>query len=117
MKYINELIKIIVVCIISILILSLLSYFNIINENTHNIIEKIILFIMLFISGLNLGKLKEKKGYMEGIIFGGIIIGLLLLLRLIFINKINLSNIIYYLLIIALTTTGSIFGINKKKNK
>ena len=117
MKYINELIKIIVVIITSIIILSILSYFNIISENTHNIIRIIILFIMLFLSGLSLGKKKEKKGYLDGIILSGIILIIFFMLRLIFVRSFDLSILVYYLLIALVTTSGSILGINKKKNK
>lgn len=117
MKYINELMKILIVSIVSIILLSILSYFNIIGENTHNIIRIIILFVSLFLSGLKLGKNKEKNGYLEGLILSGIIIVLLFLLRLIVIRNFDLSNILYYLLIVMTSTSGSILGINKKKNK
>ena len=117
MKYINEVIKILIVNIISIVILSILSYFDIINYNTHNIIITIILFATLFVSGLKLGKIKEKNGYLDGLTLGSIIVEIFLLLRIIFIRKFDLSIIIYYLLIIMISISGSILGINKKKNK
>ena len=114
MKYIKYLLSLIISIILSTLIFGSLSYFNIINENVLLIIQLLILYITLFYISYNLGRSKEQKGYIEGIIFGLIISFFFLIIKIIFKDKINLYNIIYFISIILVSITGSIIGINKK---
>lgn len=104
------------IVIASCIIITTLNYFNILNGNILNIISIIIMFLSLFIGGLLTGRSASKKGYLEGIKFGGIMIVIILLLNLlVFNNKFTLINILYYLSLLLMSTIGSMLGIQKRK--
>ena len=73
-----------------------------------------ILYITIFYISYNLGRNKEKNGYIEGIIFGLIVSFIFFLLKLLFKDKIELFNIIYFISITIISVIGSIIGINRK---
>lgn len=103
------------ILIISTIILTILNYTNILKTNALNIISIIFLFISIFIGSYLTGKKANKKGYIEGIKFGSIIMVIILLINLIiFKNKFHLISILYYLTIIFISMIGSIVGITKK---
>lgn len=95
------------------LIITILSYFNIINGN----ILKIIIFIItILVSGIYLGLNYKKKGLLNGIELSIIYILISSILILILPNlEFSLKIILYYLFIIVLSTTGSVLGVNIKK--
>lgn len=98
------------------LFLTILNYTGILTGNTLNIFSTILLFISIFIGGILTGRKANRKGYIEGIKFGSLIMVMILLINLlIFKNKIHLISILYYLLIIFISMVGSIVGIAKKK--
>lgn len=98
------------------LFLTILNYTGILTGNILNIFSTILLFISIFIGGILTGRKANRKGYIEGIKFGSIIMVMILLINLlIFKNKIHLISILYYLLIIFISMVGSIVGIAKKK--
>jgi putative membrane protein (TIGR04086 family) len=72
--------------------------------------------VLTFILGIINGKKASKKGYLEGLKLGSIIILILLIFNLIFIRKFSLNTFVYYLVIIASTTIGSMIGINLRKS-
>lgn len=116
MKYLKVFFINIIIFLIIILVSSTLSYFNIINNTTNNILKIMSIIISNFISGIYIGLKSQNKGYIEGIKVGGITILILGILSFLFFNsKLNVLNIIYYLTIFILTIIGSIIGINKRK--
>ena len=120
MNYIKRIIKplsrIFIYIIIYMFILTLLNYFNIISYHTLNILKYIFLFILLIYYSYKIGLGSNSKGYLEGIKFSSIIITILIILNIIFIRNFNFKSIIYYLLILVITTSSSILGINKNKS-
>jgi len=94
---------------------TLLGYFNI---TSLKVTEYLILFLTmtsLFIGGFFLGKRCEKKGWLEGIKIGSIIIFLFFLISYLGLDQgLNLKVFIYYLLLLASSVLGSMLGINKK---
>ena len=59
----------------------------------------------------------NKKGYLEGIKFGLIMIVIILIFNLlIFKNEFNLISILYYLSLLFVSTIGSMIGIKRKSN-
>lgn len=101
--------------LISIFLFTLLNYFNIINYNITKIISITSLYIILLITGYLIGIKRKEKGYLIGIKYGSLFMVIILLINLIiFKNKFNLINILYYLSIILFSTIGSILGVNKK---
>ena len=119
MTYIKNYLKHLILTIIPILVLLFIItipyYFNIINNNTYNFFKLLIITLSILINSLLLGKNFKNKKYLVGIKFGLLIITILLILTLIF-SKFEIKNLIYYLIIIATSTLGSIFGINKKQS-
>jgi len=99
------------------IITTILNYFNILNGNLLKIISVIIMGLSLLIGGFLTGSKANKKGYLEGIKFGLIMIVIILILNLlIFKNEFKLINILYYFGLLLLSTIGAMFGINRKKN-
>ena len=118
MKYLYMIIYFICFFIITNLISSILYYFNITSSETNKIIKTIILIILFTTSSLYLGYKTNKKGYLEGLKISITFI-IISLLTIIFIPsvKMSLSILLYYLFIIVLSLTGSMIGINIKKNR
>ena len=92
----------------------LLTIFNMFKLYTNKIIIIIVGSILMFISGLILGKKVEKNGYLNGILLSVITILFLLIISIIFRFKLNISTLIYYVILIISTVLGSVLGINKK---
>lgn len=104
--------------ILSTLILSILNYFGLFSIKTTNIIASILLIIICFIIGLTCGKNAEKKGYLEGLKIGGILILLLMLLNIIFYQTaFTIARGCYYLIILGICSISATIGINKKNSK
>lgn len=97
--------------------ITMLYYFNIINENFYKIFKIIILIINIFISSFILGKKANAKGYLEGIKLSSLTILLFLLFSFILNKPLKLRILIYYLIIIITATLGGMLGINRKKSK
>ena len=114
MKYIKQAIKLILIIILLSIIFGTLSYFNIINETIVKIIQLSIVFIYILYNSYILGKSKQNKGYLEGFKFGGIIVLSFMILNLFLKKELNISKLVYYFLIILISVSGSILGINKK---
>lgn len=100
------------------IILTLISYFNIIGSKTTTVFKIIIPIISLFIGGIKIGKRSNKKGWLEGLKLSILFIILLLIVSLlIFNNKFEAKNILFYIILIISTMFGSMIGINKNKQE
>ncbi|MBQ9019399.1 MAG: TIGR04086 family membrane protein [Bacilli bacterium] len=114
-KYGKTLLSNILELLILIFLLTLLYYFNIINEKTYQILKLIVLLISIFINSFILGSKSNIKGYLEGIKYGVILITIILIITLIT-YKLQYKLLIYYPLILITSTLGSMIG-KAKKNK
>lgn len=94
-------------------IITILYYFNLINDKTYSVLKLIILLFSIFINSFILGKNTKRKKYLEGIIYGIIIISILLILTFI-LSKVNLKLLILYPLILITSILGSLISKNKK---
>lgn len=117
MKYLKTIAFEFIVLIILTLINTILYYFDLINSNANGIIKIIIFIIVFLLSGIYIARRSNKKYYLEGLKISGINILLFLLISLLFKYNFNFKQILYYLLIILITTLGSIIGGNFRKNK
>lgn len=98
------------------LIFTIFNYFYILPSSVLRVLNIVVMFLGVFIGGFLTGRLANKKGYLEGIKFGGMMIVIILLLNLfIFKNKFNLLNILYYLFLLITSSFGGIVGISKRK--
>lgn len=98
----------------SIILLTIFNYFNIINETILKVIELFIPLISIFIGSYKLGKISNKKGYIEGLKYSSIWIIIFLLFNIVTKN-ITIIGIVYLLLLILISVVASILGINKRK--
>ena len=106
------------VILITTIVITILNYFNIVKGNLLNIISIIVILLAVFVGGFLTGRKANKKGYLEGIKFGTIIIVIILLLNLfIFKNKFTLTNILYYPSLLFCSTIGSMLGIQRRSFK
>lgn len=100
----------------SILILPIfMSILNLFNIGINNIIITLIMIFIMLISGIILGRNIQDKGYIKGFLYGASISLIMFILSLILLSDHSYRNIIYYLIITASTTLGTMIGINKKE--
>ena len=114
-KYGKRLIFTITSIIISLFLLTILYYFNIIGPNLNKVLKIVIILLNIFISSFILGKNTISKGYLEGIKFALIIIPIFIFISLITHSKLELKVILYYIIILITSNLGSMIGINRKK--
>ncbi|MDO4369401.1 MAG: TIGR04086 family membrane protein [bacterium] len=119
MDLIKNYLKSIGICIgiwlVGAFILNLFNYFDLLSSNIYKTFILITLALGIGISSFKLGKTKEKKGYIEGLRYGGIICLIMFLFSfLAFDLSFGLRNVIYFLIVIIVSMTCSILGINKK---
>lgn len=96
-----------------ILFLSLLNTFGV-SKSITNIISIVCSILLFIVIGYNSGKKCEKKGYIEGIKQGFILILILMVLGLITFTF-SFKTILYYAILILSSTFGAMLGINQKK--
>ena len=113
-KIVNCLIWFFVIIFIGTLVLTLINYFDIINNKVASIIKFVIPMLGMIISSYRLGKMSDKKGYLEGLKLGGIIV-LIFMVMVIILDKLSWKSIIYYGILVLTAIMGSTIGINRKK--
>ena len=100
------------------ILITIFNYFELFNSNIIKILKIITIIISIVISGIYLGLNSNKKGYIEGLKLGGIIIAIFLIITLILKSiEFTTFTIFYYLIILGLSILSSMIGINKKKSK
>ena len=118
MNYLKKLGKIIITTLLSIIILgfilTILYYFDIINNNIYNIMKMVIVLGVLFINALFLGKNSNKYGIVEGLKLGAIFLLVMVILKLVTNSSFDTRAIIYSIIILLTTSVGAVIGINKK---
>lgn len=112
MKYGKYLLYLIITMLISIFILTVIYYYNLIDDNTFKFLKLMSLLLSIFIYSFCLGKDNKKKGLITGIIFSLIIVTLLLISTII-ISKFQIRLLLYYIMIISSSCLGGVFGFNK----
>lgn len=113
-KILNSLLTFFIIILVGTLVITILNYFNMLSNSIISIIKLILPILGMFISSYRLGKTSEKKGYLEGLKFGGIVI-LTFSLLVILLDKFELKSLIYYLILILTSIMSSTVGINRKK--
>ena len=102
-----------IIIIVLTLIITVLSYFNIFNDNIIKVMKLIVPIISVFIAGILMGNRTNKKGIYEGFRLSIIIIFIFMFLSII-LSSFKPQSLIYYLIIIISTVFGSIIGVQKK---
>jgi len=115
MSYIKAILLNIIELFLLLFLITIMYYFNLINEKTFEVLKLIILLFSIFINSFILGKNTKRKSYLEGIIYGSILITILLIITLI-LSKIQIKLLIFYPLILITSILGSMIG-SVKKNR
>ena len=104
--------------IILTLLLTFFNYFNLFSNGLVSTFKIIIPIISLFAGGFFIGKKSSKKGWLEGLKLSLIFTIILILFNLLGLgNKLELKNILYYLIIIISCIFGGMLGINKNNSE
>lgn len=114
-KYLKSYIYTFSIMLSGLIIITLLNYFSILNSSISDIFKLIIIVSSIFMGSFMVGKCSIKKGYLEGLKYGFIILLFIFLLNLILIRDFSYSLVIYYVIIVVVSILGSMFGINLKK--
>lgn len=96
------------------LLLTTLSYFDLITDGMLSILQIITMFIVMFIGGFVTSKKCTSKGWKEGLKIGIIFIIILFLINILFIHQFDFKNIIYFIILIISSIFGGMIGILKK---
>lgn len=113
-KYLKSVLGAFIIIIISMFLVALLHYFGIINNLFVNIFKLLVIFISLFYSGFIMGKNSKKLGYVAGLQSGLIIDFILIIYNfLIMRNSFSFKILIFYIILLAISTIGGMIGISK----
>lgn len=96
------------------IILTVLNYFNLLHGIFLKVCELLIPLLATFIGSFFIGRASSKKGYLEGIKYGGIWVVVLVLTNVI-LRSFTLLSLIFYVLLLLSSLGGAIVGINVKK--
>ena len=112
-KLINYLKYVGIFLIIELALTFITSLLNLLGLNSG--ITSIILFVSNIILSFYNAFKKQRKGLIEGIILGGILIVLMFLIKIIlFTGGIGIPTLIYYLILFVTSILAGMFGVNKK---
>ena len=104
--------------IISIFILNIFYYFNILNDTFMNILMIIISLFCFLFSGKNFSKFDKSRGFLSGLKIGLIYVILFLTITFIFWNNnFKITNLIYYVFIILFSMFGGMLNNYNNENK
>ncbi len=113
-KFINFLKVLIVPLGVVFLLPIILSILNMFGLKTYNLVLLILMSITGLISGFFIGKKAEKKGYINGLLFGLLLCFILFIISLFFRKPYTINTLLYYTIITVSSTIGSMIGIQKQ---
>lgn len=114
MKTIKTFLFTIIELALSLFVISILYYYSLIDSNAYSLFSLITILIIFLINSFLLSKNSTKKKPLLGLKYG-LIIDIMIIILSWILKRIDISNIIYYLLIIFSTTLGGLFGYIKRK--
>jgi putative membrane protein, TIGR04086 family/integral membrane protein, TIGR04097 family len=106
-----------IILIIGIIIITLLSYFNIINDKILVVFKVIVSFLAITVGSFKQGNQSNKRGFLEGLKIGTIFSIIYVLLNYLFFKHFAIKNLLYYFLILFISIASGMFGISKKNDK
>lgn len=114
-KYLKPVVLFLGTFVFYLLLLLLLNYTGVIKLGSIVKINFVVISVITLLLGVIEGKKTSKKGYLEGLKLGGIVVAILFLLNLLFYRTFNVYILLYYLVIVVSSTIGSMIGINLKR--
>lgn len=113
--YLKSSLPFFIVFILYLLLITLLSYFNVLGYKTISIMSYIFSIMFFLLSGFKTARKTSKRGYLSGLFMGLILVILMMLLSLILGSGIKIKALIYYGTLILSSVIGGMVGINAKK--
>lgn len=99
------------------LIMTILHYFNLMSDKAVDVVKLLIAIVPIAVGGYIVGSASIKKGWLSGLKFAGIVIAIFFLITVIFRLGLDSKTLIYYAIIIASSTVGSMIGISNSEKK
>ena len=112
-NYIKYLISNLIIIIFTILFITVLNYYNLINDKFYSLIKLLILIISFIVNSYLLGKHYKTKKLEVGLKFGLLNI-IVFFIPTIITSNFKLKTLIFYLIILGSSMIGSYFSKNKK---
>lgn len=101
----------------SLLVVTVLYYFDFINGTVYKVLKIIIVLLNIFISSFILGKKASNKGFLEGIKLALIVIPIFIVLALLTKEALKIRVILYYFILLATSTFGGMVGISRNNGQ
>lgn len=106
-----------IILIIGIIIISFLSYVNILGGKVLAVFKILISFIAIIVGSFKQGIKSTKRGFLEGLKIGLLFTIFYMLINLIFFKLFAIKNLLYYILILFVSMCGGMLGISKRKEE
>lgn len=113
-RYLKPTLITIFIVVIYILLISTLNHLGAFTLKTVVTINFVLVSIIMLMLGILKGKKAPKRGYLEGLKVGSLIVFLLFIINVLFFRHFSLYLLLYYAVIVASSTIGSMIGINLK---
>ncbi len=107
----------ILILLVGTFLISLLSFFNILKGNLLTITKFLIPFLSFFIGSFQQGKESKKKGFLEGLKIGSILVFILFIFNYGIYQTLHFKNFLYYFLLLFVSLVGGMLGISRKTEK
>lgn len=105
-----------ILLLVSTLLLTIIDYFSLFNIKIIKVLRILIPILSLAIISYILGKSASKKGYIEGIKLGSIVILIFTIFILLF-DKYQVKTLLFDLILLLTSMLSSMIGINQKKKE
>ena len=119
LKYLNSILKVLLINILLILLLSsfttLLYYFNLLSSGVYNIFKLLIPLFSIFITTISFTKKVKEKGWFEGLKLGILLIIVFIAISCFASTSFSIKMMLYYLIILITAILGGMIGINKSE--
>ena len=113
-KILNCLLEFFIILVVGTFFLTLFNYFSILGSKIMAVFRLLLPLLAMFVSSYKLGKMSDKKGYLEGLKLGGIIV-FIFMVMVFLLDRFDIKCIIYYLILLLTSIMGSMIGSNRKK--
>ncbi len=113
-NYLKSISLFLIIFVVYLLLISIISYFELFSFKMISIINYIMILLLFFILGFKASNLEGRKGYLNGFLVSSVVIILFIFITLLS-DKLDFSKLVYFLTLIASSVTGGIIGVGKSK--
>ena len=113
-KYLYALGYFFILFLVFTLFITILDYFILLSQPIISFLKLLLLIFDMFFAGFYVGRRSIRKGYIEGVKIGVIIIFIFFVFSL-FLFKFEIRTILYYVILLSSSVLGSMLGISIRK--